>query len=287
MPIRDLILAISIPTLWGFGFTVTKLGMQELSPMLINGLRWGLTGLVLVWWFPIPRKYFAQIILISFIGCTLQYSLTYSGLNLINASSAVLLIQTEVPFGVLVAYFYLKEKPKLKNLLGILIAFLGLLILAGAPSLEGKYIGIILLLSGTFTWSLGQVIAKNVSEKINGICLTAWIGVLSGPQLIIGSQFIEGDVYNKILSASFETWIIVLYLGLMMNCLGYSAWYYVLGKYEVNKIMPIMLLIPVTGLITAIVLLGERPEINTYIGGLIIIFGVSLILLGKNKKNLI
>lgn len=287
MPIRDLILAISIPTLWGFGFTVTKLGMQELSPMLINGLRWGLTGLVLVWWFPIPRKYFAQIILISFIGCTVQYSLTYSGLNLINASSAVLLIQTEVPFGVLVAYFYLKEKPKLKNLLGILIAFLGLLILAGAPSLEGKYIGIILLLSGTFTWSLGQVIAKNVSEKINGICLTAWIGVLSGPQLIIGSQFIEGDVYNKILSASFETWIIVLYLGLMMNCLGYSAWYYVLGKYEVNKIMPIMLLIPVTGLITAIVLLGERPEINTYIGGLIIIFGVSLILLGKNKKNLI
>tara|TARA_Y100001970_G_scaffold91591_1_gene115526 strand:- start:556 stop:1413 length:858 start_codon:yes stop_codon:yes gene_type:complete len=285
MPIRDLILAISIPTLWGFGFTVTKLGMQELSPMLINGLRWGLTGLVLVWWFPIPRKYFAQIILISFIGCTVQYSLTYSGLNLINASSAVLLIQTEVPFGVLVAYFYLKEKPKLKNLLGILIAFLGLLILAGAPSLEGKYIGIILLLSGTFTWSLGQVIAKNVSEKINGICLTAWIGVLSGPQLIIGSQFIEGDVYNKILSASFETWIIVLYLGLMMNCLGYSAWYYVLGKYEVNKIMPIMLLIPVTGLITAIVLLGERPEINTYIGGLIIIFGVSLILLGKNKKT--
>ncbi len=285
MPIRDLILAISIPTLWGFGFTVTKLGMQELSPMLINGLRWGLTGLVLVWWFPIPRKYFAQIILISFIGCTVQYSLTYSGLNLINASSAVLLIQTEVPFGVLVAYFYLKEKPKLKNLLGILIAFLGLLILAGAPSLEGKYIGIILLLSGTFTWSLGQVIAKNVSEKINGICLTAWIGVLSGPQLIIGSQFIEGDVYNKILSASFETWIIVLYLGLMMNCLGYSAWYYVLGKYEVNKIMPIMLLIPVTGLITAIVLLGERPEINTYIGGLIIIFGVSLILLGKKKKT--
>ena len=285
MPIRDLILAISIPTLWGFGFTVTKLGMQELSPMLINGLRWGLTGLVLVWWFPIPRKYFAQIILISFIGCTVQYSLTYSGLNLINASSAVLLIQTEVPFGVLVAYFYLKEKPKLKNLLGILIAFLGLLILAGAPSLEGKYIGILLLLSGTFTWSLGQVIAKNVSEKINGICLTAWIGVLSGPQLIIGSQFIEGDVYNKILSASFETWIIVLYLGLMMNCLGYSAWYYVLGKYEVNKIMPIMLLIPVTGLITTIVLLGERPEINTYIGGLIIIFGVSLILLGKNKKT--
>ena len=89
MPIRDLILAISIPTLWGFCFTVTKLGMQELSPMLINGLRWGLTGLVLVWWFPIPRKYFAQIILISFIGCTVQYSLTYSGLNLINASSGL------------------------------------------------------------------------------------------------------------------------------------------------------------------------------------------------------
>ena len=56
MPLRDLILAISVPFFWGIGFVITKPGMEQFPPMLINGLRWGLTGFVLVWWFPVPKK---------------------------------------------------------------------------------------------------------------------------------------------------------------------------------------------------------------------------------------
>ena len=59
-----------------------------------------------------------------------------------------------------------------------------------------------------------------------------------------------------------------------MNVFGYSIWYYLLGRYEVNKIIPIMLLLPVTGVLSAIFILGESPDINTYIGGCIIIIGV-------------
>ena len=106
MPLRDLVLAISVPFFWGIGFVITKPGMEQFPPMLINGLRWGLTGLVLVWGFPIPKKYFKKLLLISFVGCTVQYSLTFSGLNMIDASSAVLLVQFEVPFGILIAYFF-------------------------------------------------------------------------------------------------------------------------------------------------------------------------------------
>ena len=284
MPLRDILIALSVPLLWGIGFTITKVGMEEFPPMLINGLRWILTGLILVWWFPLPRKYLKKIFLVSIISCTIQYSLTYSGLNIVDASSAILFIQSEVLFGVLVAFFYLREKPKLRNILGIIIAFFGLIILSGSPTLNGKFIGVMFLLGGSFTWALGQVLIKEVSENLNGIALTAWIGILAGPQLIIGSQIIEGDVYSKIISASYETWLIVLYLGILMNCLGYSAWYYVLGRYEVNKIMPIMLLLPVTGVLAAIILLGERPGTNIYIGGIIIIFGVSLILINKIKN---
>jgi len=69
-----------------------------------------------------------------------------------------------------------------------------------------------------------------------------------------------------------------------MNALGYSIWYYVLGRYEVNKIISTMLLLPITGVLTAIIFLGERPDYKTYIGGLVIIIGISLILL--EKKNI-
>ena len=283
MPLRDLLLAISVPLLWGVGFVVTKPGMEVFPPMLINGLRWSLSGLILVWFFPIPKKYLINIFMVSIISCTLQYSLTFSGLNLIDASSAVLFVQSEVPFGVLIAYFYLKEKPIFKNILGLIIAFVGLIVLSGSPNLAGKYIGVILVLCGAFTWSLGQILIKPISEKINGFVLTAWVGIFAGPQLILCSQLIEGNVYKNILEADFNAWLIVLYLGILMNALGYSIWYYVLGKYAINKILPVMLLLPVTGVITAIVLLGERPNINVLIGGIIIIFGVGMILIGKER----
>jgi len=285
MPLRDLILAISVPFLWGIGFVVTKPGMEQFPPMLINGLRWSLTGLVLVWWFPVPKKLLKKLLVISFIGCTIQYSLTFSGLNLIDASSAVLFVQCEVPFGVLIAFIFLKEKISKKNFLGLMIAFVGLIILSGAPNLEGKAIGVILVLSGAFTWSLGQVIAKPVSEKLNGIIITAWLGILAGPQLIIASQLFEGDVLSNIIAADYKAWLIVLYLGLLMNALGYSIWYYVLGRYPVNTILPVMLLLPITGVLFAILFLGEKPDLKVFIGGLIILIGVGMILIGKIEKN--
>tara|TARA_Y100000590_G_scaffold458825_1_gene614421 strand:+ start:326 stop:1183 length:858 start_codon:yes stop_codon:yes gene_type:complete len=285
LPLKDYLLAISVPLLWGIGIVVTKPGMEHFPPMLINGLRWSLSGIILVWWFPIPKDFLVKIFLVSIVSCTIQYSLTFSGLNLIEASSAVLFVQCEVPFGVLIAYFFLRERPKIKNILGIFISFVGLVILSGSPNLEGKYIGVALVLAGAFTWALGQVLVKPISEKVNGIVLTAWMGVFAGPQLIISSQIIEGNVLNNILNADYKAWLIVIYLGLLMNALGYSIWYYVLGKYEVNRILPVMLLLPVTGVITAILFLGERPDIKVFIGGAIIIFGVAMILLGKKIKN--
>ena len=285
MPIRDFILAISVPCLWGIGFVITKPGMEQFPPMLINGLRWSVTGLVLVWWFPIPKKFLKELLILSFIGCTLQYSLTFSGLNILDASSAVLFVQFEVPFGVLIAFLWLKERPSIKNLIGLLIAFTGLIVLLGAPNLQDKYLGVILVLSGALTWSLGQVFAKPISEKLNGIVITAWLGVLAGPQLILASQLIEGNVVSNIRSADYQAWLIVLYLGLLMNVLGYSIWYYVLGIYPVNKILPIMLLLPVTGVVTAIMFLGERPDLKVFMGGIVILFGVGMILIGKIKNQ--
>ena len=285
MPIRDLLLAISVPCLWGIGFVITKPGMEQLPPMLINGLRWSVTGLVLVWWFPIPKKYLKELLILSFIGCTLQYSLTFSGLNIIDASSAVLFVQFEDPFGILIAFLWLKEKPSIKNLIGLVIAFTGLIVLSGTPSLQGKYLGVILVLSGAFTWALAQVFAKPISERLNGIVITAWLGVLAGPQLILASHLFEGSVVSNIRSADYQAWLIVLYLGLLMNALGYSIWYYVLGIYPVNKILPIMLLLPVTGVVTAIMFLGERPDLKVFIGGIVILFGVGMILIGKIKNQ--
>jgi len=284
MPIRDIFLAILVPIIFGFGFVIAKPAMDQLPPILLNGLRWSLTGIIMCWFFPFPKKLFKSLLVISFLGSTLQYSLTFSGLNIVDATSATLLIQSEIPFGILIAFIILKEKPSLKNLIGLLIAFTGIVILTGSPNLENKLFGVLLLLSGAFLWAYAQVIAKPVSEKIGGLALTAYIGVFAGPSSIALSYFIEGNTYQYIINADLKTWLIVLYLGLIMNCLAYSIWYFVLSKHPVNYVMPVMLLFPVTGLVTAIFLLGETPSTYAYIGGFIIISGVAIILVNKREK---
>ena len=285
MSFRDILIAISVPILLGFGFVIAKPAMQHFPPYLLMGLRFTIPALILVWWFPMPKGLFLDLFKVSFIGSTLQYGLTYNGLNIIDASSAVLLVQLEVPFGILIAFFLLKEIPRIKNLIGLVIAFIGVFILTGAPNLEGKYFGVLLTLSGAFTWSLGAVMAKPLSKKIGAFALMTWLCVFSGPLLILISTIVNGNPIQYILSANFYSWITVIYLGFIMQPIAYGAWYYVLRKYPVNKIMPVLLLLPVTGLLTAIFLLGEEPSKQVFLGGTIIVFGVGMILFSKPQKK--
>jgi len=282
---RDILIAISVPILLGFGFVIAKPAMQHFPPYLLMGLRFTIPALILVWWFPMPKGLFLDLFKVSFIGSTLQYGLTYNGLNIIDASSAVLLVELEVPFGILIAFFLLKEIPRINNLIGLVIAFIGVFILTGAPNLEGKYFGVLLTLSGAFTWSLGAVMAKSLSKKIGAFALMTWLCVFSGPLLILISTIVNGNPIQYILSANFYSWITVIYLGFIMQPIAYGAWYYVLSKYPVNKGMPVLLLLPITGLITAIFLLGEDPPKQVFLGGTVIVLGVGMILFSKPKTK--
>ena len=285
MSFRDILIAISVPILLGFGFVIAKPAMQHFPPYLLMGLRFTIPALILVWWFPMPKGLFLDLFKVSFIGSTLQYGLTYNGLNIIDASSAVLLVQLEVPFGILIAFFLLKEIPSIKNIIGLVIAFFGVFILTGAPNLEGKYFGVLLTLSGAFTWSLGAVMAKPLSKKIGAFALMTWLAVFSGPMLILISAIVNGNPIQYILIANFNSWLTVLYLGFFMQPAAYGAWYYVLSKYPVNKVMPVLLLLPITGLITAIFLLGEDPPKQVFLGGTVIVLGVGMILFSKPKTK--
>ena len=284
MKTKDIFIALLVPILLGFGFVIAKPAMEYFPPFLLMGLRFTIPALILVWWFPVPKGLLLDIFKVSFIGSSLQYGLTYSGLNLIDASSAVLLVQLETPFGILIAFFLLKEIPTIKNIIALTISFIGVIILTGAPNLEGQYLGIFLTVSGAFTWSLGAVMAKTLSKKIGAFALMTWLSVFSGPMLIIISIVFDGNPINYILSANLNSWLTLAFLGLIMQPIAYGAWYFVLSKYPVNKVMPIMLLLPITGLITAIILLDEEPSKQVFLGGAVIIFGVCLILFRNTKK---
>jgi len=286
MNLKDTFIASLVPIFLGFGFVIAKPAFDSFPPILLMGLRFIFAASILIWWFPIPRGYLLKIFVASLIANTLQYSITYSGLDLIDASSAVLLVQLEVPFGVIFAYFMLKEKPTIRALIGICIAFIGVYVLIGSPNLDGKIIGIGLTILGSAIWALGQVVVKPLSKEINPLALVAWMALFSGPILILLSAIIDGNTINYFTNAKTEHWIIAIYIGFIMQPITYGCFYYVIKNNPIYKVLPIVTMgIPPTGLLAAIFLLGEEPTQELFIGGAIIIIGVILIIFTKNKKE--
>ena len=284
MNLKDTLIASLVPIFLGFGFVIAKPAMVDFPPILLMGLRFTFAASILIWWFPIPKKYLKKIFIAALIANVLQYSLTYSGLNLIDASAAVLLVQTEVPFGVLFAFFMLKEKPNLRSMIGISIAFAGVYILTGSPNLDGKIVGIGLTIIGSAVWALGQVLVKPLSKEINPLALVAWLALFSGPILIIISSILDGNTYENIKTASMNSWIIAIYLGFIMQPITYGCFYYVLKNNPMYKVLPIVTMgIPLTGLLAAVFLLGEKPTVELFIGGLVILIGVVMIVFKTSK----
>ena len=90
-------------------------------------------------------------------------------------------------------------------------------------------------------------------------------------------------IYFK--TANLDSWIIAIYLGFIMQPISYGCFYYVLKNNPLYKVLPIVTMgIPLTGLLAAIFLLGEKPTRELFIGGAIILIGVVMIVFG-NKKN--
>ena len=284
MNLKDTFLASLVPIFLGFGFVIAKPAMEHFPPFLLMGLRFTFAASILIWWFPIPRGFLKKIFIVSFIANTLQYGITYTGLSMIDASAAVLLVQMEVPFGVIFAYFMLKEIPTIRALLGISVAFVGVYILTGSPNLDGKFIGIALTILGSAIWALGQVIVKPLSKEINPLALVAWLAFFSGPILIGISNILEGNSLNYLTNASINHWMIAIYIGFIMQPITYGCFYYVLKNNPLYKVLPIVTMgIPPTGLLAAIFILGEKPTVELFIGGSVIIIGVIMILYTKKK----
>lgn len=281
----DIFAAIAVAVIWGMGFVVAKAGMSHFSPILLMALRFLVTTLVLVWFFPPPKSLFKSLFWIALVSAALQYSLTFSGVKGIDASTSALLIQLEVPFGLLMAWFFLGDKLTLKQVLGTTIAFAGAMLIVGEPKLSNDLRYVFMVIAGAFTWAIGQVMIKKLGN-LGGFKLITGVAVLATPQLFIASFLLESDQITQIQTAPIEAWAAVAYLGLIMTALAYALWYRLLGLYNVNQVMPFLLLLPVTSVIGGILFLDEVLTLKIALGGGLALLGVALITVQRKGNKL-
>ncbi len=294
----DILLAVVIMLIWGMGVVVAKAGMAHFPPILLMALRFALAAACLVWFFRPPWPLLPAIFWAALVGVTIQNALTHTGLWGIDASTAALLLNLEAPFGVLLAWLWLGDRMNLRQFCGMLLAFIGAGIIAGEPRLSGSFAHVLMVLGGALTFAMGQVMVKRLGlgndeaddndagtkpannqnkKPIGGFVLLTWLAVLGTPQLFIASALFESGQLTAIATASAAAWSAVLYLGVVMTALGYAMWYRLLGIYPVSRMMPFLLLVPVSTVAGGIIFLGERLTANMLVGGLIAIAGVVII----------
>ncbi len=269
-------MAISVAVIWGMGFIIAKAAMSHFSPILLMALRFTLTAFCLIWFYRPPRSLYKSLFWISLVSAAIQYSLTFNGVNGIDASTAALLVQLEVPFGLILAWIFLGDRISMKQFIGMAIAFAGVVLIVGEPKLVGDLVYAFMVIGGAFTWAVGQIMIKKLGN-LGGFTLITGIAVFATPQLYIASFLFESDQLMQIQTATMSAWAAVVYLGLIMTALGYAFWYRLLGLYSVNQVMPYLLLLPVTSVLGGIFFLGESLTIKISIGGCLAVFGVALI----------
>ncbi len=247
--------------------------------------RFTLTAVALIWFVPRPNSIvLKRIFWISLVSAAIQYSLTFSGLKGLDASTAIIIVQLEVPFGVLGAVLILKDRLHLKHVIGIALAFSGVVLIAGEPSLKDNLFYVLLVAAGAMTWAVGQVMVKTLGP-VGGFTLIAWVAVFASPQLLLSSWLFEHNHFNAIRDASMLVWSAVVYLAFIMTALGYAIWYHLLGKYSVNQVMPFLLLLPVTTVVGGVLLLDEELTVRIAIGGILAITGVAIINLIRTETK--
>ena len=277
-------MGLAVPLLWALGLVFSKAVIEQFPPILLMSLRFFLAALIMMFFAKFPTNNVKKLLYISLIAAVLQYSLTFTGLKGLDAGTASIILQLEVPFLVILGAVMLNEKPGFQKWLGIGFAFFGVIVIVGETNFSGEWIPLLLVLLGAFSWAVGQIYIRKL-KNIDGVTVTAWVAIFAAPQLFLTSLLFESNQLQSVRDADLLVWLVILYLGAIMTALGYFLWNTLIRKHDINVVAPFLLLLPVFTVIGGIIILGEIITFKKVLGGMIVIFGVSLVTLENRLRN--
>lgn len=273
-------LFLLIVLVWGINFAVVKIGIEDFPPLLFIALRFMLVAAILVPFAKSPAGHWRQVIAVSFTLGVLHFSLMFSGIKHVDASTAVIAVQLQVPFAALLSAFVFKDRPGWRRILGMSVAFAGVVVIAGEPKLQGNYGALLLIVAAACVWAVTNIQVK-LLDAVDGISLNAWVALLAVPQLLLASYLLEDGQIAAIAAAPASSYIAILYNAIGVVIFGYGCWYWLLKRYDVNDVMAFTLIVPVSGVLSGILLLGETLSLIFVIGASLTVAGVGIIVLRR------
>ncbi|WP_207458307.1 EamA family transporter [Azospirillum sp. SYSU D00513] len=282
MTFRDSLLALLVMAIWGFNFVVAKWGMAEFPPMFIMFLRFVVVAAVLVPFAPFPRGRLLQIFLLSLVLGTIHFPLMFNGLLGLDAATASIVAQTQVPFSSLMAAIFFKDKLGWRRAVGMAAAFAGIIVIAGQPRLSGQITPLLMILAASFAFAVASIQMKLLGD-VNGFALNGWMALFALPQLLILSLILETGQIEALLNSTWRGWGAIGYMAFGVTIFAYGLWYPLLSRYAVNQTIPYLLMVPVFGVAAGVLLMDDPFTLSLVIGGLMTVGGVAIVV--KRRPN--
>ena len=277
-------IAVGTALLWGFGFVTSKYGADHMPPLFFLALRFALMALMLLWFVRPPAGRWLAVALFALTMGAGHFGLFYVALNIgVEASTAAIIWITQVPLSALMAGLILRERPGWLAVVGIAIAFGGAVLLVGEPRHTGNALGIGLMFGSSIAWAVASVQVKRLAD-ISPLALNGWMSAFSAMLLFPLSFALEEGQIASLLQPDWRLHGSLVYQVVGSTMLAYWAWYYLLAHNKVATVAGFMLLVPVVGVIFGVFILGESITWQTVVGGIIIVFGVALIVLRRPEE---
>jgi len=268
--------ALVVMALWGLNFVVAKWALAEFPPLFVMFLRFALVAVLIIPFFRVPRDKLWKIALLSVTLGSIHFPMMFSGLNGIDAATASLAAQVQVPFSSLLAALVFKDKLGWRRGIGMAAAFAGVAVIAGEPRLGESLYSLLLILAASFAFAVASVQMKLIGA-VNGFAVNGWMALFAMPQLLVLSLLLEHGQMAALANSTWVGWASIGYMAVAVTIVAYGLWYPLLGRYSVNQTMPYLLTVPVFGVASGVLLMGDPVTINLAIGGLLTIGGVAVI----------
>ena len=285
MPLRHVLLALVVVAIWGFNFVVIKLSVEAMPPLLAAALRFLAAAVPMVffvkppkapWWIIIAHGMAFGFALYAFLNVSIAWGMP-AGL-----SSVVL--QTQAFFTMAIAFALLGERPSRFQVAGAAIAFAGIGVMALERMAGAGLVALGLTILAAISWGFANVLTKQAG-RVNVVSFTAWSALVSPLPLLALSLAVEGwpAVSQAIMGFGWDDALLIAFLAYPATLLGGGIWAWLLGRHPASVVASFTLLVPITGLASGCLVLGERVTPLEIAGGVLIIAGVAVTLVRRRS----
>jgi len=272
----QIICAVAVPLLWGYQFVAIKVGVTEFPPLFFLALRFLAIALLLVPFVKMPTlQQFGPIAAISIFLGGLNFGLFYVGLGLGSGSMSAVAYQLATPFTVLLAWPLLAERPSLTTSAGVVLAFVGVVVLAAEPGLSANALPLLLVVGAAFAFAVSNVLTKRYGP-FDPLMLMGWSSLLTVPQVMLMSLLLEYGQLASLVTADERGWLALAYTIFIGGIVGFGLWFWLIARCSMGRIAPFGLLLPVFAFISSVLFLGDRMTPKLILGGLLAISGVAI-----------